>query len=85
MSGATTRFAVQVFSADRGLIGECLAETRGTMDDRTPFVVSLSAEELHLQIEDRHGAAFVVDLNMLIRAFADSVEEKLGKSKRIGK
>ncbi|MDB5658340.1 MAG: hypothetical protein JWS10_955 [Cypionkella sp.] len=81
MSREACQFSVPVYAADRGSIGQHLAEAKGKMDDMTRFTVSITHEEVHLRVEGREGACFVVDINVLIRQFGEAVEQVLGKKK----
>ncbi len=67
--------AAPLLIVDRPARGEVLAEAPGHVDG-LPFVVSVTASEVHFGFTDRHGPRFAIDLNALAKAATDCIERE---------
>lgn len=64
-------------SVARGPIGPVLGATEGHIN-HIPLTVTLTDTELHIAWADRHGPAFAIQINPLIKAAVNEIEALLG-------
>lgn len=84
MSNPIPRLSVEITQTHRGAAGNPLASSQGTFDDGTRFRVTVTDAKVHLDVDiPTGGASFMIDLNGVTKAFADAIEQHLGKARRI--
>lgn len=74
--------SIPLLAVERGPFGVVLAESEGHIADR-PLRVVVTPVEIHIELADRDGPAFVIDLNTLAKSALIEIEAKLGVKKRM--
>ena len=69
---------------DRAAKGAVLGEAEGHID-RVPLRVTLTVGEIHISWTDRKGPTFVIELNQLVQAAVDEIENLIGQRKALPK